>query len=62
MVKRKTDETKKPTAFVQVACIIALVALTFIDAEFPEFEVSLIVYGILGGVLLGVSNVTRIFK
>lgn len=62
MPTNKQDEYKKPTNVVQVACLIALVALTFIDARYDEFQVSLIVYGIIGGLLLGVSNVTKMFK
>lgn len=59
---KKQDEYKKPTAIVQVACLLSLVALTFIDAKFEDFTVSLIVYGIIGGLLLGVSNLTRLVK
>lgn len=54
---RKQDDYKKPTTLVQIACLIALVALTFIDSKESDFEVSLVVYGIIGGLLLGVSNI-----
>lgn len=59
---KKKDEYKKPTNVVQVVCIVALVALTFIDSRSPDFQVSFIVYGIIGGLLLGVSNITKLFK
>lgn len=61
-MQKKKDEYKKPTTVVQVACLAALVALTFIDAKSPDFQVSFIVYGIIGGLLLGVSNITKLFK
>lgn len=57
----KQDEYKKPTTIVQIACLVALVALTYIDSQSPEFEVSNIVLGIIGGLLLGVSNITKLF-
>lgn len=60
-MQKKPDEYKKPTTVVQVSCLIALVLLTFIDAQSPDFQVSLVVYGIIGGLLLGVSNITKIF-
>lgn len=59
---KQPNEYKKPTNLVQVACIIALVALTFIDAKYDDFTVSLVVYGIIGGLLLGVTNLNKIFK
>jgi hypothetical protein len=58
----KPDDYKKPTNIVQIASLIALVALTFIDSQTEDFTVSLVVYGIIGGLLLGVTNVLKIFK
>lgn len=54
MVKRNDS---RPTVLIQALCIIALVMLVGIDGYFEEFEVPLIVYAIIGGILFGVGSI-----
>lgn len=58
----KPDDYKKPTTFIQVAAFVTFVALAFIDSKSPDFQVSVIVYWIIGGVLLGVTDIIRLIK
>lgn len=60
---KKRNDRKKPTSLVQVASIVALVALVWIDSQAaPEFEINFFVYAIFGGLLIGVTNIRDIFK
>lgn len=58
---KQPHETSRPRVAVQIACIVALVALSFIDANAKDFEVNTFVYAIIAGVLLGVGSLKQIF-
>ena len=55
------DNEQKPTTIVQIACIIALVGLSALEALNENFQVNIVVWAILGGLLLGVGGVSKIF-
>lgn len=46
----------RPTTAVTVSCLLALVALSLIDALIPDFSVDKTVYAIIAGVLFGVGG------
>lgn len=61
MATKKDKHNNTPTVIVQVACLIALVALSVIDASYLDFQVSNVVYAIIAGVLFGVGSIKQIF-
>jgi len=54
------DDKTKAKLIVQVVSIIALVALAAIDAFSKDFQVNIIVYAIIGGILFGVGGIREL--
>ena len=60
---KRTDhnDDNRPQTPVVVACLVALVALSLIDAIVPNFQVDKLVYAIIAGILFGVGGVRDLF-
>lgn len=54
------DDKTKAKLIVQITSILALVALAAIDAFSKDFQVSIIVYAIIGGILFGVGGIREL--
>jgi len=54
------DDKTKAKLIVQVVSIVALVALAGIDAFSKDFQVNIIVYAIIGGILFGVGGIREL--
>ena len=54
-------ETKNAKLIITIVCIIALVILALGKLFNPDFEVDIIVYAIIAGVLFGVGGVRELF-
>lgn len=60
--KKHNSSSTRPTVLIQGLCLVALVALTVVDAMYEDFEVSFVVYAIIAGVLFGIGNIKDIIR
>lgn len=51
----------KPTISTVLVCLATIIALAYIDSRAPDFEVPVIVYGIIAGVMFGVGNIKKLW-
>ncbi|MBI5117594.1 hypothetical protein HZA56_14045 [Candidatus Poribacteria bacterium] len=57
-IPKKPDnrDDNRPATPVVVACLVAIVALSLIDALVENFQVDKLVYAIIAGILFGVGG------
>lgn len=54
-------DDNRPTWQTVAICLATIVALAYIDSRAPDFEVPIIVYGIIAGSMFGVGNVKKLW-